>query len=571
MGKKSFIRNKLFKVTIIVFLILFLVSGGVYVYLLYVPGKEIEIVEEEKDIDDRISPLTNQAVFLEINRVRKKGIIDHMLYSGALGNFFKSTDYQIDSNMDFLKLKMLTALDGIRPTLKWRETPQFSWYVTLDGYTYHLPAIYDRISWQSFETWDTGYIDQVWFKNVTDENVTTTVIVDIVEPNENQGLFNRFNTDESKIFPGGEKKVLSLEFDYNFKTGRWSGDDSFNDSDGYGHCNESDYEVWFSITQTTADGDEIPWWVETNMLNSSNEVDDSKQDPDNDGVNTEWEWKWGYDPYTWENHSSLDPDHDGIQNIEECMISEWLSNPFYPEMYIECDWMDQTPWKPFNINWHSADGWTHEFYEESQQMIIERFNEHGISVHIDDGCMGGGGDIIPFDKAGSEFPFGNFIQGDGKPAEIYAKYFTEERKGIFRYVAICYKGGWCHPQDSRHCYDCVFVPHNRKFSLKTNGFAATDRTERIGLAEEIFHELGHSCGFTGNYSEGVDSKSFVIGTSSDYPWWEYVSAMNYDYYWFRYLDYSDGSHGPNDTDDWGNLNLAFFQESSMSMEGIEGP
>jgi len=36
--------------------------------------------------------------------------------------------------------------------------------------------------------------------------------------------------------------------------------------------------------------------------------------------------------------------------------------------------------------------------------------------------------------------------------------------------------------------------------------------------------------------------------------------MNYCYT-YRILDYSDGSHGRNDFDDWGNLDFYFFKNS----------
>ena len=119
---------------------------------------------------------------------------------------------------------------------------------------------------------------------------------------------------------------------YDFRTGRWTGDDSFNDSDGYGHYNGTNYEIWFSLYQTSADMDAIPWWVEVNVLGTDPEVDDSKLDPDNDGIPTEWEWEWGYDPFTWDNHIILDPDLDGLQNVEEYYMAEWLANP-YPVSY----------------------------------------------------------------------------------------------------------------------------------------------------------------------------------------------------------------------------------------------
>ena len=36
---------------------------------------------------------------------------------------------------------------------------------------------------------------------------------------------------------GGYKVAECCKISYNFKTGMWTGDDDFNDSDGYGHYN----------------------------------------------------------------------------------------------------------------------------------------------------------------------------------------------------------------------------------------------------------------------------------------------------------------------------------------------
>jgi len=97
----------------------------------------------------------------------------------------------------------------------------------------------------------------------------------------------------------------------------------------------------------------------------------------------------------------------------------------------------------------------------------------------------------------------------------------------------------------------------------------TERTIRIGQAIEILHELGHSLGMLLEHSGGVDNTSARFeGDISDYPWFDYVSVMNYEYFWLRYFDYSDGTHGEYDTDDWAKLDLAFFQQPSEEMEGL---
>jgi hypothetical protein len=556
--------EKKMKIGISILIIAILIILPVSSYMLSFRPEEKTDVKETKDVP-LINDTTNQILFFTLHRIRKKGIIDQMFESGVgiWENLFNMGNIKITSDLDRWIQSVKALLDNMRPGFGWDKKPVYSFILTIDDYTWD--------SEQVFKTWDTGYMDRTVFRDIGEGNETADVTFKIIENTQ-----NRFGKKT------GEKIAENIYLQYDFKTGRWNGGDYFNDSDGYGHYNGSNFEVWLSLSQTSSDGDDIPWWIETNVLKTSNIVDDSKQDPDNDGIPTEWEWKWGYDPFTWDNHTFLDPDDDGIQNIEEYQISEWLSNPFHPEMYIECDSMEQTP--RFDRNLESPDGWTHEFYRETQEMIMERFNQHGITVHIDDGCMGGGGDLIPFDKGGEGYPMGDFSQERGVAAGIYDKYFTKNRKGIFRYVAICYKGGWCHPQDNRHCYDCIFVPHGRKAYNSMSAGSLNERAKRIAQAVSIFHEIGHSCGFNpGIYDMYHEVFSFdrykirnLLGiypnrdiTVEEWDGADYISAMSYEYYYYSYFDFSDGTHGPHDNNDWANLDLSFFQRPSPNVEGLE--
>jgi len=542
-AKKS--QNKMIIAVIIAAIII--ISGLYYLAVTLPTEPEKKEEEKEKEIIDKISPLTTQAVFLEIHRVRKKGIIDVMMKSGSdfFVNLLTPKDIKIDSPKDYTKLSVIKALEGLRPGKGWDQKPSYKYFAVLDGFEFE--------SRQTYKKWDTGYINQQIFRNVEEEQETTEVELKIIE---NKVVKKFIGSSTTK------KEMDSFKVIYDFRTGRWEGDDYFNDSDGYGHYNGSNYEIWFTLHQTSADMDDIPWWVEVNVLGTDPTVDDSRLDPDGDGIPTEWEWKWGYDPNTFDNHSDLDPDQDGLQNDEEYFLSEWLANPYHKEIYIETDYMEKTPKKLFNRD--GFDGWEHEFYEESQQMIIERFNEHGITVHIDDGCMGEGGDLLPFDKG-----TGVFTQEKGVVAGFYANNFADERKGSFRYVMVLYGGGWCHPQDSNHFYDCIAVPHNRKFYINAIGYALTDRAKRIGQAVQVLHELGHSLGMNRGNNPGIDNTSLREENSgSDYPWFDYISVMNYDYFYLRYFDYSDGSHGENDVNDWDRIDLTFFQEPAKRMEGL---
>ncbi|MCK5301484.1 MAG: hypothetical protein KAJ21_06220, partial [Thermoplasmatales archaeon] len=129
-----------------------------------------------------------------------------------------------------------------------------------------------------------------------------------------------------------------VELIYNTKTGHWTGDDFRNsdlegyDPSGYGRLNgcddgtiytiDRDCELWFDIYQNDIDGDKIPDWMETNVYGTDPEVDNSGEDIDEDGVPIEWEHRWGYDPLTADNHAILDPENDGINNVEEYLTSQ---------------------------------------------------------------------------------------------------------------------------------------------------------------------------------------------------------------------------------------------------------
>jgi len=70
------------------------------------------------------------------------------------------------------------------------------------------------------------------------------------------------------------------------------------------------------------------------------------------------------------------------------------------------------------------------------------------------------------------------------------------------------------------------------------------------------HELGHTFAFSPIPGHNEDSK---------YPWqlgwWlvrSYKSCMNYAYMYYM-VDYSDGSHGKNDFDDWERMDMTYFQ------------
>ena len=481
-------------------------------------------------IDDRISPLTNQGIIVEVERVRHRGLLD----------------------------KLLTPFSR-----EWKNKPSFYVEATIDGKTFSSKNATilkggEEYLYLTWDTWDADFKEFRMVKDVEEEKPTSKVTITVVE-RVNYGIFGRKTKDI-------ERDSFTLTYDY--RTGRWSGDDYLYDEDGYGHFVGDYFEVWFNIYQTDFDGDGIPYWTEVNVLHTSPFIDDSKMDPDGDGIPTSWEWKWGYDPFTWDNHEYLDPDLDGIENIEEYRMSEWLANPFTPDVYMEVDIMEKGSF--FDIE--------RELYEESKQALIERFCQHGINLYIDDGWpdspKNGGGQKVPYTEVAS--------QDTGSMLEYYERYFPGERRGIFRYVVIGHKGAFCIPSKFNR-YDTIHVSMSRRSFLIYLAFG--ERAKRVAFAKQLMHELGHSLGITPWSIQGCDNTSILGGREEKkrfiQTWANYKSVMNY--YWlagwfampikhliqylkFDFLDYSDGSNPPYDQNDWTHLYLPTFEIDATVIE-----
>ena len=557
------------KIVFAILVVFILIIAAIFSYvILQTPQKEEE--PEEDVIDDRISPYCEQALFVEIKRIRPKGVIDQMTDSGTLIKMLndwdineKGFEYPLLSKIAGLPINgaAITALiKGRLPGKGWDVKPKFYYGTEIDGFDWDTGKT-------TFSTWDTGYIFHEFYQVVDEEQEESDV--------------------EIRIFEKGNKEpVESCKVIYDYRTGTWTGEDYFMDEDGYGHYNGTDYEFWFDIRQTDKDGDLIPFWTEVNVLGTNPKIDDRYNDPDHDGCSTAWEWKWGYDPFSWDNHTFLDPDNDGIQNVEEEYMYKWLANPYQPEMYIEADFSkdapDQRPlgFIPYTIEMQPGKiipinrptitkvkytGQEVVLFDETKAMLMERFNEHGITVHIDDGCMGEGGDTLDLLAPNIGIKPSDFVISG-----YYKKNFPDERKGIFRYaVLVVLGGGYNYNMDYSGRYDTVVVSATDIFFDSGQlGHAKTPRAQRVAQACSLLHELGHSCGFGYIHCGGVDN-STVKGAMEH--WFDYRSVMNYQWYACRHFDYSDGTHGENDCDDWGKLDVGFFQRApgAYDLEGID--
>ena len=501
------------KILLVLMIIAILIISSTFIYLHYTTEeKHKEVPEEIKKIDDRINPLTNQGLILEIERIRHRGLIEKIV---KIGN-------------------------------SWKQKPSFYFISNIDN-TEYVSKDVEAAGAESeilFNTWDTILQENKIMEDTPEGQKKSDIKLTFVE-RISSGLLGRKSKDIVR-----DEIIVT----YDYRTGRWTGDDSFMDDDGYGHYLGETFEVWFNIYQTDYDGDGIPYWVEVNVLGTDPTIDDSKKDPDNDGIPTSWEWNWGYDPFSWDDHQHLDPDIDGIENIEEYQMRKYFADPFQRDIYLEVDGMERGGiFDP-----------PHIFYEESEQILIERFAQNGINMYIDngwpDGPVNGGGELLTH--------VDTISQDSGMILQFYRHHFADERKGIFRYMLVGHNTGFCHPSVSNK-YDTIAIDSSLNKLIRRKAF--TDRTQRIVLAAAAMHELGHSQGLGSWSFAGIDNRS-IYSNKKEFleKWGGYESVMNYGYIFDKHLlDYSNGDDGaPYDEDDWSLLYLPTFE---INAEVIEGP
>jgi len=499
-----------------VLVIALLIIGGAYAYVTFFyeqPASE-PTPPSEPTADDRISPLVTQGIVFEIKRIRNRGIIDVML----------------------------------KPGTAWRDKPSFYFITNIDDKEYISKDVASAggvSSEQLFTTWDSIFQENKILEHTPQEQATSSLSLTIME-RQTMGLLGRRHQDT-------EKEKISITYDY--KTGHWKGDDSLNDTDGYGHYIGENYEIWFNVYQTCYNDDLLPYWTKVNVYHLNGTFECKDYDPNGDGIPLPWDWKWGYDPFAHDNHSRDDPDRDGLTKLQEYKMRKYFADPFHQDIYIESDGMAR------NGLFDPA----HVFWEESQQILIERFAEHNICVYIDNGWPGGqsngGGEVLPHIETLS--------QDSGMMLQFYENHFADERKGTFRYVVVGHNAGFCHPSKNNK-YDTMAVDTSLyKAYFRRSAF--TPRTQRIVLASATMHELGHSLGIAPWTWGGNDNLTFAEGKQAKQEfldqWGNYKSVMNY-YYIFnkKIVDYSDGSHGPGDQNDWEAFDLTAFRGNDYIIE-----
>jgi hypothetical protein len=388
--------------------------------------------------------------------------------------------------------------------------------------------------------------------NIPDDKELVNITIQLWDKNPNNNRLCDISGSKNN-----EDTGLDVHLVYSIKTGHWYGDDYIvEDPSGYGRLNgcddgsiytkERDCEVFFDIKQTDYDGDGIPYWIEVTVYNTDPEINNSGEDADNDLIPIEWEHRWGFYPFIWDDHKTLDPEVDSLTNWEEYLTSRWGSDPYRHDLFLEIDYMN---------NSHQLT--ILEILNEVQEILKIPFHKHNIVFHLDPGDLMGESEIIPFD---------NFTTQE-EMYKLYEDYFLHDgenywRRSVFHYGLFVFE---CKPRGYGFSGEHVtfYGPGTNSFIISSN-LMEEKRNQLFKsisyiYASAIMHEVGHTFGLRFGNPLGCD---FYF---SDRPWrlsfWifgNYKSIMNYRYTYFK-LDYSDGSHGRRDHNDWGALDFTYFE------------
>jgi len=308
---------------------------------------------------------------------------------------------------------------------------------------------------------------------------------------------------------------------------------------------EITYAPWLSFPMP----DVGPNWILEKTFQKPNYTDPwpeqitfSEPDTDGDGAPDWWELKWGYNPAVWDDHQHLDPDNDSLNNIEECYMDQFGSNPFKKDVFLEFDWI-----KTMNVNV------TNKPQTKEITQMIDAFAKHNITLHVDTGNLGGG----------EEIPSRSFVSY-ADLINLYWDYFLHNnlnnpRQRIFHYGLICdYTEG---PGFAVVGWDNLnsFVIGVQFLAEKYPHY----RREWLAMTSAM-HETGHTFGLIATKHTGIDNQMTMKPIYKEFwLYCKYKSLLNY-VYTFAMMDFSDGSHGRGDFNDWGNLDFSFFKNTNFN-------
>ena len=450
------------------------------------------------------------------------GAISVLLLSSSLQAYPLVNHLSYSDNTVTVTIQSIRGFDDFNAV----PTPQFFMIITMNDVLF-LSPVWNKTRYLYDLNWSATLL-------FADDTKTVNITMQLWDHQENEDMLCDISGKTSSSLDNYTVNII-----YNVSTGQWTGDDEWKDPSGYGRLNgcddgsiytqQRDCEIWFDITQTES------------IMNNPTD------DPNNDGIPVWWDYHWGYDPFAYDNHWKLDPDNDGLDNKEEYRTSQWGSDPFRQDLFLEIDYMAPSPGGEQII---LSDG--------AKELLRDAYDRRNIVYHLDDGCMGGGGEIIPFDA----------LTFRPEVHEMYQDYFlhndqTNWRRGVFHYGIIIYN----HVLIKGYTFSgekiWFFAPGVNSFQISSKRMEEHTKNPSLNrdviYASAIMHETGHSLGIFNVNTPGCDNYF------SKYPWqinwWRfsnYYSVMNYRYI-FTMVDYSDGSHGRGDHDDWGSIDLTYFQ------------
>ena len=145
------------------------------------------------------------------------------------------------------------------------------------------------------------------------------------------------------------------------------------------------------------------------------------------------------------------------------------------DIFVEVDWMKE------------PDGKEYGFSEEAQNKVIKAFGNHEIILHIDDGCMGGGGNLddtyyrysTSYTHRGTYDDYNDFFD--------YKHNFFDStnRNGIFHYCLIAhYKYDIDSGSVQKNKGGTTYLGYTSDFAIWGEGSS--------DYAKSFQHELGHN-------------------------------------------------------------------------------
>ena len=401
---------------------------------------------------------------------------------------------------------------------------------------------------------DSDYLYNLNFSVTTDVPDDVEIVEIKIQLYDKDGEFDEICDISGDI--NNSDDMYDAELFYSIKTGHWNGSDYINDPSGYGRLNgcddgstytqEKDCELFFNIYQNDFDGDYIPYWTEIYNYETDPTFDNRGQDYNNDGIPIDWDWKWGFDPFSYDNQSKQDSDNDSISNFEEYLTKDFKSDPFRKDIFLEIDYMEE------------ANGEVPRVNKSAFEILKQPFHKRNILLHIDSGEINGG-EVISYDEK-SDFE---------EVRVIWRNYFLNNdtqnwKRSVFHYAVFVhdqFPKGFAFSGDVSPYWGYLpgtdsFVIANTLIEKWTHTLQKSNDTI---YASAIMHEMGHNFGIKSGNPGGCDNQFTKSPIRPGwYIWRNYKSIMNYRYT-YSIMDYSDGSHGKRDFNDWAAINLSYFE------------